>query len=98
VEEDVLLDFPELLVFPDFDPLPDLPHGSGSNFEPLLFEDLVRVLVEALLLPALLLPDLLAEEDVLLDFLELPVFLDFVPLPDLPHGSGSAFKPLLFED
>ena len=38
-EEDVLLDFPELLVFSDFDPLPDLPHGSGSDFEPLLFED-----------------------------------------------------------
>jgi hypothetical protein len=81
-----LLDFPELLVFSDFDPLPDLPHGSGSNFEPLLFEDLVRVPVEALLLPALLFPDILAEEDVLLNFLELLIFSDFNPLPDLPHG------------
>jgi hypothetical protein len=45
-----MLEFPELLVFlPDlphgsgseFDPSPDLPHNSGSGFEHLLFEDLV---------------------------------------------------------
>ena len=45
-EEDVLLDFPELLVFSDFDPLPDLPDGSGSNFEPLLFEDFLDPLAD----------------------------------------------------
>jgi hypothetical protein len=43
-EEDVFFDFSELLVFTDFDPLPDLPHGSGSDFEPLLFGDLVEVI------------------------------------------------------
>ncbi len=43
-EEDVLLNFAEVLVFSDFDPLSDLPHGSDSNFEPLLHEDLVEVM------------------------------------------------------
>ncbi len=62
-EEDVLLDFPELLVFSDFDALPDLP--LGADLEPWLLEDLAEVPVEALLPPALLFPDLLAEEDVL---------------------------------
>jgi hypothetical protein len=45
-EADVLLDFPELLVFSDFDPLPDLPvssHFQPLLFEPLLFEDLAQV-------------------------------------------------------
>jgi hypothetical protein len=55
-------------------------------------------LVEVLLPPALLFPNLLAEEDVLLDFAELLVFLDFDPLSDLHHGSDSDFKPLLHED
>jgi hypothetical protein len=96
-EEDVLLDFPELLVFSDFDPLPDLPHSSDID-KPLLIEDSVKVTVEALLPPALLFPDLLVEEDILLDFPELMVFFDLDPLPDLPHGSGSNFEPLLFED
>jgi len=45
-----MLEFPELLVFLpdlphgsgfDFETLPDLPHSSGSGFELLLFEDLV---------------------------------------------------------
>ena len=40
-EADVVLDFPELLVFSDFDPLPDLP--VSSHFQPLLFEDLAQV-------------------------------------------------------
>ena len=134
-EEDVLLDFPELLVFSDFDALPDLPHGAellvfsdfdvlpdlphgaellvfsdfdalpdlphGADSEPWLLEDLAEVPVEALLPPALLFPDLLAEEDVLnksrnKDMLQFPDLLVF--LPDLPHGSGSDFEPLLFED
>ncbi len=116
-EEDVLLDFPELLVFSDFDVLPDLPHGAellvfsdfdalpdlphGADSEPWLLEDLAEVPVEALLPPALLFPDLLAEEDVLnksrnKDMLQFPDLLVF--LPDLPHGSGSDFEPLLFED
>ncbi len=64
---------------------------SSSPSEP--FE-----LVEALLPPALLFPDLLAEEDVLLDFPELPVFSDVDSVLDLPHESGSDFEPLLFED
>jgi hypothetical protein len=58
-EEDVLLDFPELLVFSDFDVLPDLPHGAellvfsdfdalpdlphGADSEPWLLEDLAEV-------------------------------------------------------
>jgi hypothetical protein len=91
---DVLLDFPELLVFSDFDALSDLPHGA--DFEPLLLEDLAEVPVEALVPPALLFPDLLAEEDVLLDFPELLVFSDFDALSDLPHGAD--FEPLLLED
>jgi hypothetical protein len=50
-------------------------------------------IAKALLPPALLFPDLMAEEDVLLNFPELLIFLDFAP-----YGSGSNFEPLLFED